>query len=53
MQLSIRGIEAAWKEMERTSAYLQNSDSGVPSSIVIQPGEIVTLSTLHAPRAPQ
>lgn len=35
-----------WKEMERVSPYLANSVSEVPAQIVIEPGEIMTLSTV-------
>lgn len=37
-----------WRELERTSPYLQNEVSQVPKDIVIEPGEIVALSTLQA-----
>lgn len=46
-QLSIHWNGVQWREMERTSLYQQNADSAVPSQIVIQPGEILTLSTLQ------
>jgi hypothetical protein len=41
----------AWEQIERTSLYLQNSDSAVSTSapLTIAPGEIVTLSTEVAP----
>lgn len=35
-----------WRQLERTSLYLQNADSAVPSQLTIAPGEILTLSTL-------
>ena len=35
-----------WKELERVSPYLANSVSKPPSQIVIEPGEIMTLSTV-------
>jgi O-glycosyl hydrolase len=40
-----------WRETERASQYLENTPETVSSSLVIQPGEIVTLSTLPAPAA--
>ena len=39
----------AWNEMERVSQYSENAKETVPATIVIQPGEIVTLSTLVLP----
>ena len=38
-----------WKEMERVSQYSENSPEPVAAKIMIQPGEIVTLSTLVVP----
>jgi hypothetical protein len=35
--------------MERVSQYAENAREAVPATIVIQPGEIVTLSTLVVP----
>lgn len=35
-----------WREMERTSQYLENAVSAVPPELTIQPGEIATLSTV-------
>jgi hypothetical protein len=46
-RLSIHWNGVEWREMERTSLYQQNADSAVPAQIVIQPGEILTLSTLQ------
>ncbi len=36
----------SWREMERTSPYLENAVSAPSSEPTIQPGEIVTLSTI-------
>ena len=33
-----------WKELERVSQYAENAPDTVPDKIVVQPGEIVTLS---------
>ena len=41
----------AWKEMERVSQYAENTPETVPAKILIQPGEIVTLSTMVIPSA--
>jgi len=38
-----------WKELERVSQYAENVHEAVPTSIVVLPGEIVTLSMLVAP----
>jgi O-glycosyl hydrolase len=35
-----------WREMERTSQYLENAVSAAPPGLTIEPGEIVTLSTI-------
>jgi O-glycosyl hydrolase len=39
----------AWREMERVSQYAENVPEAVPAKIVVQPGEIVTLSTETVP----
>lgn len=51
--LTIHWPGVKWQQLERTSLYLQNADSQVPWQIVVQPGEIVTLSTItvHGPNA--
>lgn len=46
-RLDVRWNGVQWRELERTSLYEQNADSAAPQQIVIQPGEIVTLSTLE------
>ena len=50
-KLTIQWPGTRWKEMERVSLYAENAAEAVPAEIVIQPGEIVTLSTLGAPAA--
>jgi len=35
-----------WRELERTSPYLQNAVEPVEPQLMVQPGEIVTLSTI-------
>jgi hypothetical protein len=37
-----------WTRMERTSFYDENAETAVPSEIVVQPGEIVTLADFSA-----
>jgi len=38
-----------WAELERTSQSQQNAASTVPAALIVQPGEIVVLSTATAP----
>ena len=45
-RLSVQWSGVQWREMERTSPYLENVVSAVPAQIVVAPGEIVTLSTI-------
>jgi hypothetical protein len=47
--LTVNWPGTTWNEMERVSQYAENAREPVPSQIVIQPGEIVTLSTLILP----
>jgi O-glycosyl hydrolase len=47
--LTVNWPGTAWKEMERVSQYAENSPEPVTDKIMIQPGEIVTLSSLVAP----
>lgn len=47
-RLSIHWDGVQWRELEQTSLYQQNADSPVPQQIVVEPGEIVTLSTRKA-----
>lgn len=39
---------AKWAELERTSLTAENATSTVPTNLVVQPGEILVLSTLKA-----
>lgn len=45
-RLNVEWNGIAWREMERTSQYQSNAVSDVPAHAVIEPGEIITLSTL-------
>jgi O-glycosyl hydrolase len=47
--LTVNWPGTTWNDMERVSQYAENAPEGVPSQIVLQPGEIVTLSTLILP----
>jgi len=47
-RLTIGGAAHPWAEMERTGLEEDNAVTAVPEEIVIQPGEIVTLSTIKA-----
>ena len=47
--LTVNWPGTTWSEMERVSQYAENLKEVVPATIVIQPGEIVTLSTLVVP----
>ncbi|MGB6546811.1 MAG: hypothetical protein WBE97_14425 [Candidatus Acidiferrales bacterium] len=53
--VSINWAGRQWQQIERTNPYLDNADSSADPShardVVIQPGEIVTLSTIAAPAA--
>ncbi len=42
------GAQHAWAEMERTGLEEENALSAVPGEIIVQPGEIVVLSTRKA-----
>ena len=45
--LNVTGADHNWKQIERTNPYSENSTStSVPTQIVVQSGEIVTLSTI-------
>lgn len=43
IELDIQWNKVKFKGMERTSGYLNNQQSKVPNTIVIEPGEIITL----------
>jgi hypothetical protein len=45
-KLDVKWSGVTWRELERTSPYLANAVSDVPADVIIQPGEIVTLSTI-------
>ena len=48
-KLDVQWSGRRWSEIERTSLYSENETSAsVPGEIVVQPGEIVTLSTFAA-----
>jgi hypothetical protein len=47
-KLEVKGATRNWAEMERTGLEDENTVSAVPAGIVIQPGEIVVLSTIKA-----
>jgi len=47
-KVSIQGATHAWSEIERTSVEQANAVSAVPADLVVQPGEIVVLSTIKA-----
>jgi hypothetical protein len=47
--LTVNWPGSVWKSMERVSQYAENVPEAAPAKIVVQPGEIVTLSTEAAP----
>jgi hypothetical protein len=47
-KVAVQGVAGDWKEIERTSLEEANAVSAVSADLVIQPGEIVILSTLKA-----
>jgi hypothetical protein len=55
-RVSINWAGRAWQQVERTSPYLDNADSAAGSLgarvQVVEPGEIVTISTVAAPAVP-
>lgn len=51
-RLTIHWPGVQWRQMERTSLYLQNADSAVPSTLTVDPGEILTLSTVRVQGPP-
>jgi O-glycosyl hydrolase len=44
--LTVNWPETTWNGMERVSQYAENAPGAVPAKILVQPGEIVTLSTI-------
>ncbi|MGB6856649.1 MAG: hypothetical protein WBE03_07170 [Terracidiphilus sp.] len=47
-KLTIQGAAHPWAEMERTGLEEENAVSAVPPEVVVEPGEIVVLSTIKA-----
>jgi O-glycosyl hydrolase len=47
-KLTIEGAAHTWVEMERTGLEEENAVSAVPAEVVVEPGEIVVLSTIKA-----
>jgi hypothetical protein len=47
-KIAVQGADHAWTEMERTDLEEANAVSAVPSDLIVQPGEIVVLSTIKA-----
>jgi hypothetical protein len=47
-RLTVNGATQQWAEMERTGLEEENAVSAVPQEVVIQPGEILVLSTIRA-----
>ena len=48
-QLDVQWAGRRWSQIERTSLYSENEAStSLPSEIIVQPGEILTLSTFAA-----
>lgn len=50
-RVTIDGVQPAWVEMERTGLEEENAVSAAPHEVMVQPGEIVVLST-HKAAAP-
>jgi O-glycosyl hydrolase len=47
-ELTVQGANHPWAEMERTGLEEENAVSTVPAEVVVEPGEIVVLSTIKA-----
>ncbi len=47
-KLTVQGANHPWAEMERTGLEEENAVSAVPAEVVVEPGEIVVLSTIRA-----
>lgn len=47
-RLNVEWKGPKWTRMEKTSFYLENVESAAPEEVVVQPGEIVTLSNFSA-----
>jgi len=46
--VTVRGMSSSWVEMERVGLEEENEVSAVPAEIVVQPGEILAISTFKA-----
>jgi hypothetical protein len=47
-KLTLQGAAHPWAEMERTGLEEENAVSTIPAEVVVEPGEIVVLSTIKA-----
>ncbi len=47
-KLTVQGAADPWAEMERTGLEEENAVTAVPAEVVVEPGEIVVLSTIKA-----
>ena len=47
-RLNVEWNGPKWTRMEKTSCYSENVENAAPEEVVIQPGEIVTLSNFSA-----
>ncbi len=47
-RVTIEGAQQAWTELERTGLEEENAVSAAPQEVIVQPGEIVVLSTHKA-----
>jgi O-glycosyl hydrolase len=47
-KLAVEGANHPWAEMERTGLEEENAVAAVPAEVVVEPGEIVVLSTIKA-----
>lgn len=47
-RVTVQGATMPWAEMERTGPEDENTVSALPAELVVQPGEIVVLSTVKA-----
>ena len=47
-KLSVQGVTHPWTEIERTGLEEENAVSTVPGEVIVEPGEIVVLSTIKA-----
>ncbi len=47
-KLAVEGANHPWAEMERTGLQEENVVAAVPAEVVVEPGEIVVLSTIKA-----